>query len=184
MIMRKRVLIQGLLLATLAISIISVSAAPEKSTHKMLLDLRLATLQYKDVAVAESDGYVSTIECIPNMGVHYINFDLMQDLNVDEMKPEVIIYEQKNDKLKLAAVEYVVPALANSDQGPIPWFGDEEPEEGWFNDAPIIFNNHAMEGPMKGHDDNMPWHYDLHVYIWNFNPNGTFEAFNPRIGCQ
>lgn len=30
----------------------------------------------------------------------------------------------------------------------------------------------------------MPWHYDLHVWIWTPNPNGDFAPFNPRVMCH
>jgi hypothetical protein len=29
----------------------------------------------------------------------------------------------------------------------------------------------------------MPWHYDLHVWLWEDNPTGLFAMFNPAISC-
>ncbi len=45
--------------------------------------------------------------------------------------------------------EYLVLALANSEEGPIPWFGEDESEQGWFNEASILFNNYQMNGPSQ-----------------------------------
>ena len=183
--MMRYTIVLSIVIAVMILSIVSALASkPEKSAHKMLIELRLATVDYNDVSVAEEDGYSSTIECVPNMGIHYLNEELALDPEVDEMKPEILLYEPKeNGGYKLVGVEYFAVALANSEEGPIPWFGDEGPEQGWFNEAPVLFNKHKMDGPMPGHNEDMPWHYDLHTWIWKFNKEGTFEDFNPRINC-
>lgn len=36
---------------------------------------------------------------------------------------------------------------------------------------------------MKGHSAGMPWHYDLHVWLWRDNPNGLFVNWNPNVTC-
>ena len=33
---------------------------------------------------------------------------------------------------------------------------------------------------MLGHEPGMPIHYDLHVWIWQHNPVGMLDMFNPR----
>jgi len=57
------------------------------------------------------------------------------------------------------------------------------PSLGWFNPAPTIFGQ-MMNGPMPGHEPGMPWHYDFHVWLWQANPNGIFEEYNPNIRCE
>lgn len=37
--------------------------------------------------------------------------------------------------------------------------------------------------PMAPHAPGMPWHYDLHAYIWQGNPDGIFEEWNPTVKC-
>lgn len=45
----------------------------------------------------------------------------------------------------------------------------------------ILFEGTTMDGPMEAHDEGQPWHYELHVWRGQGNPNGIFEAFNPKV---
>jgi hypothetical protein len=67
-------------------------------------------------------------------------------------------------------------------EGPRPWFGAEVPELGFFNPAPSLFGQ-TFQGPMPGHNPQMPWHYDLHVWLFESNPSGLFAPFNPAFSC-
>ena len=29
-----------------------------------------------------------------------------------------------------------------------------------------------------------PWHYDLHVWLWEKNPDGIFAQYNRRLSCK
>ena len=40
-----------------------------------------------------------------------------------------------------------------------------------------------FDGPMLGHEPGMPIHYDLHVWIWQHNPVGMLDQFNPSGSC-
>ena len=37
---------------------------------------------------------------------------------------------------------------------------------------------------MPGHLPGMPWHWDLHVWVWANNPSGTFAQWNPALSCD
>lgn len=67
---------------------------------------------------------------------------------------------------------------STSAAGPAPWFDAAAPPAGFFNPSPVLFGR-TFDGPMAGHGPGMPWHYDLHVWIWAHNPSGTFAQFNP-----
>ena len=41
----------------------------------------------------------------------------------------------------------------------------------------------AVNGPMAGHNPQMPWHYDLHAWVIENNPAGMFSQWNPSISC-
>ena len=41
----------------------------------------------------------------------------------------------------------------------------------------------TFDGPMPGHNPSMPWHFDLHAWLWAENPAGTFAMFNPTLSC-
>jgi hypothetical protein len=51
------------------------------------------------------------------------------------------------------------------------------------NAAPVLFGR-VFDGPMPGHAPGMPWHYDLHVWVWKHNPGGIFAQFNPTVSCN
>jgi hypothetical protein len=153
----------------------AINAAPGASgndVNSALAQVRQATVKYHDVTLAEADGYVSTEECVEvpglgGMGIHYVNFILAGDQAVDPLRPEVLLYVATEQGFRLVAVEYLLIALANTPEGPAPWF---EPDP-------------ADERPMPGHEPEQPWHYDFHVWLWQANPNGIFEDFNPNISC-
>lgn len=61
--------------------------------------------KYRDVSRAVEEGYVST-PCVPGMGVHYINFDLI-DGDVKVSQPEALVYAQDGSELRYLGVEYL-----------------------------------------------------------------------------
>ena len=77
------------------------------------LQATAATARFLDVNEALEDGYVSTEECVESpagtMGIHYINLDLILDPGLDPATPEVLLYANTKDELRLVAVEYLAP---------------------------------------------------------------------------
>jgi hypothetical protein len=170
------------LLATVAIAFAAGGGLSEEQRA-----VKHATAPYQSVEAAEAAGYVRASPCESSpaggMGYHYLNAALAADLVVDPLRPEVLLYAPKqNGELKLVAVEYLVVALANTPAGPAPWFGSSPPPGGFFNPAPTLFGR-TFDGPMAGHGPGMPWHYDLHAWIWRHNPNGTLAQWNPIVHC-
>lgn len=172
----------------------AIYAAPgvsNKEVNQLLAQVRQATVKYQDVSTAEADGYVSTEECVQEpglggMGVHYVNFMLTGDLAANPLMPEALLYLPTENGFRLIGVEYFVVSLANTPEGPSPWFETDPmnvPPLGWFNPAPTVFGQ-TMNGPMPGHEPGMPWHYDFHVWLWQANPDGIFEEYNPNIRCE
>jgi hypothetical protein len=49
---------------------------------------------------------------------------------------------------------------------------------------PIELFGRQFDGPMPGHFPGMPWHQELHVWVWANNPDGTFARWNPAISCN
>ena len=177
--------VAAVLMAAISLAPLVAAASSDNSSerNKLLAELRKATAKYHNPANAIADGYVATEECVPEMGYHYVNFDLAADLDATELQPEVILYAPSPGGLRLVAVEYFVVALANTPDGPMPWFDETPPEMGFFNPAPELFDGQKFDGPMPGHEPEMPWHYDLHVWVWKHNPDGMFADFNPKVSC-
>jgi hypothetical protein len=49
-------------------------------------------------------------------------------------------------------------------------------------DRPQLFGM-PFDGPMLGHEAEMPIHYDLHVWLYRHNPAGQFAMWNPQVDC-
>jgi len=128
--------------------------------------------RYHSVDNALADGYVPASPCEASpagtMGIHYLNPALLGP-GSDPAHPEVLLYVPRPDgSLEFVAVEYF---QADADQN-----------LATDNDRPFIFGQ-PFDGPMPGHNPQMPIHYDLHVWLAAYNPAGLFEPWNPAISC-
>ena len=144
----------GLLIGPTA-AVASHEIDPE--VRELLRELQSVTEQYRDVSVAEADGYALASPCESDpkygaMGFHYVNQELIEDDNaLDPMRPEILVYHRtKSGELRLGAVEYFT---VDADQ-------DLHTNE----DRPTLFGV-PFDGPMLGHSPGMPIHYDLHVWL-------------------
>jgi len=163
-------------------SMTAVWSAAAQDQHKAQIDaLRKSLEKYQDYKVAVRDLYLSTVGCIHYsgekiaghmeyakgaMGVHFVNLTVKGP--PDPMKPNVLIYEPVGKKLKLVAVEWLVPHTPETKQ------------------APSLFGQTFM-GPMEGHEPLIPKefvHYDLHAWLFKDNPLGMFAATNPKVNCK
>ncbi len=166
-----------LLLASFASFVVAAPGSTNPAVAKKLAAVRQATVKYHDVAEALDDGYVPVGPpppvgpCVPGMGIHYVNFGLAFDPALDLTMPEILLYVPTDGGVRLVAVEYFFAIGAPDD--PIP---DPAPP------APILFGR-PMNGPMAPHGPGEPPHYDLHVWLWQGNPDGIFENFNPNVSC-
>jgi hypothetical protein len=173
--------------AALMIVVAVAVAATSGGQPRELEAVQAATARYQDVTRAEQDGYVRSSPCEQSpaggMGFHYVNESLVMNPAIDPLRPEVMLYEPKRGgNLRLIGVEYLAVALANTPSGPAPWFAATPPPGGFFTPAPTLFGQ-TFDGPMAGHAPGMPWHYDLHVWIYKHNQSGMFSMWNPRVVC-
>jgi len=143
-----------------------------------LNEVRTATAKYFSVAAAERDGYHRAASgplrgCItetpgknsPAMGFHWMNAALT-DTTIELTKPEALVYEPNSlGKLDLVAVEYVVPKAA--------W-------DAKYVNPPKLLGHEYTTVNIPG----LAPFYALHAWIWKFNPDGTFAAFNPLASCK
>jgi hypothetical protein len=167
--------------AAAVIALIGVSAAnAEDASDANIEALRQAMAKYEDPYVAVRDLYLSTVGCVhydgstmeghlnyPKgaMGVHFVNLTVQGP--PDPLKPNVLVYEPQADgKLKLVAVEWLVPLAAATER-------------------PTIYGQ-PFQGPMEGHEPLIPrefLHYDLHLWLV-YNPEGMFSPTNPNVTCD
>jgi hypothetical protein len=163
---RKRLIIIGLI-AALAILIVATVSFAGKAD---LAQVRKATAQFHRVEVAQAAGYdlrPKLDHCFNNpgvgaMGYHYIDTSIL-DLTLNELEPEAMVYAPgPKGQLQLGAVEYIVPA-ADWDAA-----GNTEP--------PSLLGHHLHLNKDLGV-------YVLHAWIWQDNPAGIFEDWNPKVSC-
>src|SRR5256885_4979262 len=80
--------------------------------------VREATERFKDVAIAQAEGYGLQFGLVSGpdagaMGMHFVNFPLVLDGELDATRPEIVIYEpQPNGRLRLIGADYLVLADA------------------------------------------------------------------------
>jgi hypothetical protein len=164
---RKNLTIAAIVLVVLIaiVAVTVVSAAGQGDLGK----LRAATVQYKDPAAAQAAGYdlrEGLDHCFNNpgtggMGLHYINVDIL-DTTLEMLKPEAMVYHAGADgRLKLGAVEYIVPAE--------PWDVDH-------TSPPSVLGQSFHLNEQLGV-------YVLHVWLWRNNPAGIYEDWNPQVTC-
>jgi hypothetical protein len=98
------------------------------------------------------------------MGYHYFNKELIDDLVVDPLKPEGLVYTSGPEgQLKLVAVEYVVPGANSNPPG--------------VSEPPTVLGieMHILV-PAVGF-------YIQHFWVWSHNPAGMFVDWNPELTC-
>jgi hypothetical protein len=136
--------------------------------------VRDATERFKNVAVAESEGYGLQFGCVSGadagaMGLHYVNFPLVLDGELDPAHPEIVIYEPAaNGAVKLIGADYLVIAEA--------WHATHmsPPELG----GQLL---HYFEAPNRF---GLPAFYTLHVWAWKDNPTGMFVNWHSNVSCE
>jgi hypothetical protein len=136
-----------------------------------LAGMRRDLARYGDVGVALMAGYVPVSGCevspAGGMGIHYLNPALVN--STDTAAPAVLLYEPTAaGDLRLIGAE---------------WFAvDADQDLGTDDDRPSLLGR-PFDGPMLGHSPDMPVHYDLHVWLYEANPDGVFAPWNPRVDC-
>jgi hypothetical protein len=134
--------------------------------------VREATARYQDFDEAYAAGYKQFGGCVSGpdagaMGVHFVKEQLI-DGKLDANEPEALIYEMKNGRAQLVGVEFITPA-------PV-WDAEHA--------GPPILNGqhfHLLDTPNRFR---MPALYELHVWAWRENPNGTFADWNAHVSCD
>jgi hypothetical protein len=152
---------------------VATAAGPR---HDAIEQVRDATRMFHRVGAVQRAGYakftdVNGVTCIDgprgqgNMGIHYVNGALVGDGKIDAEHPEAVLYKHASSGLQITAVEYIVLA---SD-----WQGAQPPE---LFGHPFMF----MTSPNRY---GLPDFYALHAWVWQDNPHGRFEPWNPDVHC-
>ncbi|HSU31135.1 MAG TPA: hypothetical protein VLJ11_07855 [Bryobacteraceae bacterium] len=145
-----------------------------KNAGALLKIVRDSTERFKDVAVAEAEGYALQFGCVSGdysgaMGLHYVNGALVNSGVLDATRPQIVIYEPTpGGGLRLTGADYLLLADAwnAKHSGPPELMGQ-------------LF--HLFDSPNRF---GLPPFYTLHVWAWKPNPNGAFVNWHPNVSCQ
>jgi hypothetical protein len=152
------------------------TTTPQQSRNASALIkiVRESTERFKDVSVAEAEGYALQFGCVSGpdsgaMGLHYVNGSLVNLGELDPTHPQIVIYEPTpNGGLRLIGADFLLLADAwdKKKQGPPELMGQAF---------------HYWESPNRF---GLPAFYTLHVWAWKDNPNGAFVNWHPRVNCE
>jgi len=140
----------------------------------LLKIIRESTERFKNVSVAEGEGYALQFGCVSAdtqgaMGLHFVNGALVNSGVIDVRHPQIVIYEPvPGGGLRLIGADYLVLASVwdAKNQGPPQLMGQ-------------LF--HLFDAPNRF---GLPAFYTLHVWAWKDNPNGTFVNWHPKVSCD
>jgi hypothetical protein len=147
--------------------------AQKKQAGDLLKIVQNATEQYKDVTVAEANGYALQFGCVSGdssgaMGLHFVNGDLVNSGVIDAKHPQIVIYEPTANGLQLIGADYLVLADTWNTKHSSP---------------PELMGQlfHLFPAPNRF---GLPSFYTLHVWAWKDNPNGAFVNWHPDVNCE
>jgi hypothetical protein len=138
--------------------------------------VRRATARFRDVNVATAEGWVPGTPCVSGpdagaMGVHFILPSRVPDGVLEPEQPEALIYEPlPGGALRLVGVEFIVLA------------------DGWARlhpdgSTPSV-DGHLTNYVPTPNRFGLPAFYELHVWAWEHNPQGSFADWNTQVSCE
>jgi hypothetical protein len=176
-----------LVLSPLALPVTAMAEQPQTALRPStgrtepapLMDqVRKATARFRDLNVAMAEGWVPATPCVSGpdagaMGVHFVHPqpDRVGDGVLDADDPEFLIYEPlPGGAMRLVGVEFVVLAADWAHRHPKGGTPSLEGNLLNFVDAPNRYG--------------LPAFYELHVWAWENNPQGSFADWNTRVSCD
>ena len=146
----------------------------QSSAGTLLKIVRDSTERFKNVSVAEAEGYALQFGCVSGpdsgaMGLHYINGALVSSGVLDATRPQIVIYEPMPDgSLQLIGADFLVLA---------------ETWNATHSAPPELMGQlfHLFESPNRF---GLPAFYTLHVWAWKESPAGAFVNWHPNVSCD
>jgi hypothetical protein len=164
-------------LIALALAAAASAAASAETLHRPLVDrVRAATSRYIDIGVAKAEQWVAATPCVSGpsagaMGVHLVLPSRLFDGQINADEPEALIYEPTpNGAMRLVGVEFIVTKAD--------W------ERVHPRSGPPALDNNLLNLVASPNRYGLPDFYELHVWAWQNNPQGSFADWNTRVSCD
>jgi len=136
-----------------------------RSVRRQLRALRAYANPFRNLNRAKEAGFDTQVtQCRDNppiggMGYHFANLGRIDGAQPKVLEPEILVFApRRNGRIALAAVEYIVPFAL------------------WDGEPPRLFGQE-----FRANNNDQVW--QLHVWLWRYNPAGLFEDWNPRVSC-
>ena len=149
---------------------------PHRPPTNLVEKVRRATAKYRDINVAIYEHWKPATPCVsgPNsgaMGVHFVLPERLDDAAVKADAPEALIYEPQPDgSMRLVGVEFIL-FQGKWDNSP---HTDPAPKlEGHLMNLVGAPNRYGLDA-----------FYELHVWAWEDNPQGSFADWNTQVTCE
>lgn len=158
-------------------------------TAALLETARRATEKYRDVRVAESDGYRTIGPDVPGKGIHYVGSH--DNAGFDVEHPAILLYEKSPSTpsgMELVGVSYLFAAAEGPDGQPAdPPFPKTLAH--WHRHANLCVladrsaRAHATESECAalGGSFTAETEWMVHAWIWKDSPSGVFAPTNPLV---
>lgn len=152
-----------------------IAAAGTDHSTPLIDKVRDATARYLDINQAFRDGFVTGTPCVSGpdagaMGIHLVLPARIGAGVLDATEPEALIYEPMSDgTMRLVGVEFIVLEsvwASNNPNGGVP----------------------ALEGNLLNYVAapnryGLPAFYEIHVWAWQNNPQGSYADWNTQVTC-
>jgi hypothetical protein len=147
---------------------------PESYSPALVQEVREGTQKYVNVNNAVAAGYGPFLGCVAGtdhgaMGVHYVNGTLLGNLTLDPAQPQALIYEPFKGKMVLVGVEFILDSAS--------WLAAN-------NNTPPVLDGQVFNFVAAPNRFNIPSFFELHVWAWRGNPQGSFVDWNNNVTCE
>jgi hypothetical protein len=154
--------------------------ASAPSDSPLVAKVYKAVQRFKDINVAMGEGWVQGTPCVSGpdhgaMGVHFILPERVQKAVLKAEEPEALIYEPlENGYFQLVGVEFIILAdvwQANNSSDGTPA-------------GPPALEGHLLNYIGMPNRYGLPPFFEIHVWAFEHNPNGSFADWNNRVTCE
>ena len=165
----------------------AVSYAELKKTVDELECVREVTAKYRDVKVAQADGYQERGVEMKGMGVHFVREMEPDAFHLE--KPPMLVYEKDPSGpggYSLVGVVYLLKGAEGPDGQPVnnPF---PKPLAMWHHHATVCMLsasehvNNLSEDQCRQRGGHYNDEWMLHAWIWKDSPRGVFSPKNPLV---
>ena len=152
-----------------------VIATSADGTTPLIDEVHDASARYVDINAALADGFVPATPCVSGpdtgaMGVHLVLPARISSGVLNPQQPQALIYEpMTNGAMRLVGVEFIVLASIWQANNPA-------------NSVPALAGNllNYISAPNRY---GLPAFYEIHVWAWEPNPQGSYADWNTHVTC-